>query len=350
MDYYRDKTPEERLQIAFHSIKEHLNINGPPAPVESIIEGRQDDLLFLYLEKIKLFYCTSYDPNINRKMHSSTKSLNRSHSLSSADNKRPLREYRSQTSSPYPPPFANSSCTNLESIKEKSTTKRKTHRPHSYHELSTTHLMSSSGARVVSVEMGSASEPEDDNILNGAATTAYVQVVNSNNEASQNNPACKVTSNYSQINSAVTKASSGTTKMSSSASSPLKAPLDHLKSNDASNENKSQDSVDGRKHATPNVTPTRHQLPPLPKAPPPPPPNVASVKRQITAQMESTDGQTSLQTFLSLSQSRRNLENAMTNAACETCLETRATVESIIKKERELILYPLQRACKFSTA
>ena len=339
VDSYRDKTPAERLQIAFYSIKEHLNINGPQAPIESIIEGKEDDLLFLYLEKIKLFYCTSYGPHITSKMYGSTKSLNRSHSLSAADNKRPMREYRSQTSSPYPPPlYANNSCTNLESIKEQSTSNRKRKpRPHSYHELSTAHLMSSSGARVISVDTGSASEPEDESsTVHGAATVdkSHAQVANSNNKALANNSAPQAPSSHSQLNTVVPKPSSSTA---------LKGTLDQVKVNGVSNDAKLRDSVEGRKHVTPNVTPPRHQLPPLPKAPPPPPPAIASVKRQITKQIDSTDGQSSLQAFLSLSQSRRDL----TAAACETCMETQAKVENIIKKERELILYPLQRACKF---
>ena len=339
VDSYRDKTPAERLQIAFFSIKEHLNINGPPATIESIVEGKEDDMLFLYLEKIKLFYCTSYGPDITPKMYGSTKSLNWSHSLSAADNKRPMREYRSQTSSPYPPPlYSNNSCTNLESIKEGSTTNKKGHRkprPHSYHELSTAHLMSSSGARVISVDTGSASEPEDESsIVQGAMT-----VTSSNNKTSTS----KEPLDYSQLNTVVPKPS-GLNKTSSTAP-PLKGTPDQVKANNVSNDTKPWDSVEGRKHATPNVTPPRHQLPPFPKAPPPPPPAIASVKRQITKQIESTDGQSSLQAFLSLSHSRRDL----TAAACDTCIDTQAKVEDIIKKERELILYPLQRACKFFT-
>ena len=337
VDSYRDKTPAERLQIAFYSIKEHLNINGPQAPIESIIEGKEDDLLFLYLEKIKLFYCTSYGPNIMPKLYGSTKSLNRSHSLSAADNKRPMREYRSQTSSPYPPPlYANNSCTNLESIKEKSTSnKKRKPRPHSYHELSTAHLTSSSGARVISVDTGSASEPEDESsTAHGAATVdkSRAQVANGNNIALENNPAPKAPSSYSQLNTVVPNKCSSSTA--------LKSTSDQVKVDGVSNDAKLQDSVEGRKHVTPNVTPPRHQLPPLPKAPPPPPPTITSVKRQITKQIDSTDGQSSLQAFLSLSQSRRDL------ASCETCIEIQAKVENIIKKERELILYPLQRACK----
>ena len=341
VDYYRDKTPAERLKIAFFSIKEHLNINGPQATIESIIGGKEDDLLFLYLEKIKLFYCTSYGPNITPIMYGSTKSLNRSHSLSAADNKRPMREYRSQTSSPYPPTlYANNSCTNLESIKEKSTTnnKKRKPRPHSYHELSTAHLMSSSGARVISVDSGSASEPEDEI---STANKSHAHVANSNNKAVENNSAPKAPLNYSQFNAVIPKPS-GLNKPSSS--TVLKGTSDQVKASSVSNGSKPQDSVEGRKHTTPNVTPTRHQLPPLPKAPPPPPPAISSVKRQITKQIDSTDGQSSLQAFLSLSQSRRDLT---TVAACETCIETQAKVENIIKKERELILYPLQRACKF---
>ena len=338
MDSYRNKMPEERLHIVFHSIKEHLNINGPPAPVENIIEGRGDDLLFMYLQKIKLFYCTSYGPQAKPKMYSSTKSLNRSHSLSTVDNTHVAREYRSQTSSPHL--FANNNCTNLESIKERRTTKRKAHRPHSYHELSTAHLMSSSGARVISVDTDSASEHEEENTLDGAATTADKSHTQVANDHSDNKSTFKVTS---QVHNGIAKPSAQTT--ASSVTLPVKAPSDHImKSNNTSIKTKSQDDVEGRKQATPNMTPPRHQLPPLPKAAPPPlPPNVASVKRQLATQMQSTDGQKSLQTFLSLSNSRRDL----TTTACETCVETQAKVENIIKKERELILYPLQRACKF---
>lgn len=343
VESYRDKSPVERLQIAFYSIKEHLNINGPQAPIENIIEGKEDDLLFLYLEKIKLFYCTSYGPNITPILYGSTKSLNRSHSLSAADNKRPMREYRSQTSSPYPPPlYANNSCTNLESIKEWSSSNRKRKpRPHSYHELSTAHLMSSSGARVISVDTGSASEPEDESsTAHGATTVDKSQVANGNNKALENNSAPKAPSSYSKLNTVVPKPS-GLNKPSSSTA--FKGTSDQVKANSVSSDAKLRDGVEGRKHVTPNVTPPRHQLPPLPKAPPPPPPAIASVKRQITKQIDSTDGQSSLQAFLSLSQSRRDL----TVAACDTCIETQAKVESIIKKERESILYPLHRACKF---
>ena len=348
-DSYRDKTPEERLQIAFYSIKEHLNINGPPAPVENIIEGREDNLLFQYLQKIKLFYCTSYGPHAMPKMYGSTKSLNRSHSLNTVDNAHTLREYRSQTSSPYL--FANNSCTNLESIKERRSIKRKAHRPHSYHELSTAHLMSSSGARVISVDTAdSASEHEEENTLDEAATATDKSHAQVANDCSENKSTFRVTS---QVPNGIAKPSAQTT--ASSVALPVKAPSDHnMKFNNTSIETKSQDGVEGRKQATPNMTPPRHQLPPLPKAAPPPlPPNAASVKRQLTTQMQSTDGQKSLQstdgqkslqTFLTLSNSRRDL----TTAACETCVETQAKVENIIKKERELILYPLQRACKFS--
>lgn len=350
-DDYRDKTPAERLQIAFFAIKEHLNINGPPAPIESIIEGKEDDLLFLYLEKIKLFYCTSYGPTINTKMYGSTKSLGRSHSLNAADNKRPTREYRSQTSSPYPPPlYANNSCTNLQSIKETSSD-RKVHgrnpRPHSYHELSTAaHLMSSSGARVISVETGSASEHEDESIVQDGADEWHTQVANGNNKVLQNNSLASKTNN-SQLKNVVTKTST-VTKAPTLTGSPHKRPTDQ---NHVLNSGESQDSLERKKCSssiTPTVTLTRHQRPPLPKAPPPPPPTVASVKRQVVTQMESTDGQSSLQTFLSLSQSKRDLENIATAVSCETCLETQIKMENVIKKERELILYPLQKACKLT--
>ena len=336
VDSYRDKTPEERLQIAFYSIKEHLNINGPPAPAESITEGREDDLLFLYLQKIKLFYCTIYGPNVKPKMYGSTKSLNKTHSLIATDNTQTLREYRSQTSSPYL--FANNSCTNLESIEEQRTTKRKARRPHSYHELSTAHLMSSSGARVISVETESASEEES--MLDGTSTASdrlHTQVANGNND---NNPASRVTS---QVNNGIAK-TSAETKVLSSVALPLKAPSDYMKFNSTSIEIKPRDGAEGRKHATPNMTPPRHQLPPLPKAPPPlPPPNAANIRRQLATQMQSTDGQKTLQTFSS--HSRRDLT---TTAACETCVETQVKVENIIKKEKEQILYPLQQARKFS--
>jgi len=357
VDYYRDKTPAERLQIAFFSIKEHLNINGPPASIENIIEGKEDDLLFLYLEKIKLFYCTSYGPSMNPNIYGSTKSLNRSHSLNAADNKHTIREYRSQTSSPYPPLYANNSYTNLESINETTTTtaKRKIHRnprPHSYHELSTTHLMSSSGARVIAVETGSASELEEDDDVDSdtldrtAADKTHAQVANASNKVSQNSPASKMSSNYSQLNNVALQSSDLKNKTTSPAASPQKSAPDQVKSSSASNDGtKSQDSSEERKHSGRVVTPTRHQLPPLPKVAPPPPPVVASVKRQIATQMESTDTQNSLQTFLSLSQSRKNMATAV---ACETCTETQAKVENIIKQERELVIRPLQRACKFS--
>lgn len=345
MDYYQNKTPAERLQIAFSSIKEHLNINGPQASIKNIIEGREDDLLFLYLEKIKLFYCTSYGPSINSKIYGSTKSLNRSHSLNAADNKFPVREYRSQTPSPYPPLYANNSCTNLESIEETTApTNRKMRRnprPHSYHELSTTHLMSSSGARVIAVETGSTSEPEDDDV-NGdlldrtAPDKPHAQVANGNNRALQNSLTSKMSSNYSQLNNVVPGLKNNITL---SAALPQKSAPDQVKSSTASNDGtKSQDSVEERKYSGRVMSPTRHQLPPLPKAAPPPPPVVASVKRQIATQMESTDTHKSLQTFLSLSQSRRDLEN----------MKTQAKVENIIKQERELALRPLQRARKFS--
>ena len=383
VDYYRDRTPAERLQIAFFSIKEHLNINGPPAPVESIIEGREDDLLFLYLEKIKLFYCTSYAPAIHPKLYGSTKSLNRSLSLNAADNKCPLKEYRSQTPSPYPSPlYGNSSCTSLESIKEKSTSNKKmmyrNRRPHSYHELSTvSHLMSSSGARVISVETGSASEAEDESNIQDTSVRGdkcHPQVANSNDISSPS----KISSNYSQLNNVVPK--TATFNKSPLSTSPLHSPSDQngipsnsvstlpsnsvptlptnnvptLPSNNVLSDIKAHDNVEVKKHSgrttgvTPTVIPTRHQRPPLPKAPPPPlPPSAGSVKRQIATQMTSTDGQSSLQTFLSLSQSKRDLENIATGAACEVCMETKAKIENVMKKERELTLYPLQRACKF---
>lgn len=319
MDDYRDKTPEERLQIAFFSIKEHLNINGPPAPIESIIEGREDDLLFLYLEKIKLFYCTSYGPTINPKTHyGSTKSLNRSHSLNAADNKRPTgREYRSQTSSPYPGPlYANNSCTNLESIMENSTNRmmHRNPRPHSYHELSTGHVMSSSGARVVAVETESASELEENDV-----DIESNNIIPTTSDLKNKNP--------------------------SSIASSFRGPSDQVKSSDASDSTKSQDGTEARKISsgvTPTVIPKRHKLPPFPKsAPPPPPPVAANIRRQIAAQMESTDeGHSSLRTFLSLS--KMNLKTAI---PCEACIETQAKFENIIKKERELFLHPLQKAC-----
>ena len=346
VDFYRDKTPAERLQIAFFSIKEHLNINGPPASIESIIEGKQDDLLFLYLEKIKLFYCTSYGLNVNPRMYSSTKSLNRSHSLSAADGNRPLRDYRSQTSSPYPPAlYANNSCTSLESIKERSSGDRKAlrkSRPHSYHELSAT-LMSSSGARVISVETGSASEPEDDSNVVQASVTASA---NSDSPAVDNNSATKLLNAGVPKPSGLYKATSTSSLLTTSEQASTNTIGSVTPDQANSSNTKLRDTIEGRKRATPNITPPRHQLPPLPKVPPPPLPAIASATRQLTRKIESTDGgQPSLQALLSLSRSGRHL----TAATSDTHMETQAKVENIIRGERELILYPLQRACKFSS-
>ena len=343
VDSYRDRTPAERLQIAFFSIKEHLNINGPPASIESIIEGKQDDLLFMYLEKIKLFYCTSYGPSVNPRMYGSTKSLNRSHSLSAADSSRPLRDYRSQTSSPYPPAlYTNNSCTSLESIKERSSDDRKANRkprPHSYHELSTA-LMSSSGARVISVE--TASEPEDDGNAVQAVTPSAL-VTHSDSRLVDNNSTTKL-HNTAVAGLDETKSTSSLKATSEQASTNGVGSITSDQAN--TNSTKLRDSIEGRKRATPNATPPRHQLPPLPRVPPPPLPAVASVTRQLVRQMESTDGgQPSLQTILSLSKSRPDF----TTATSDTSMETQVKVENIIKKERELILYPLQRACEFTT-
>ena len=367
-------------------MKEHLNINGPPAHIESIIEGNEDDLLFTYLQKIQLFYCTSYTApssssnsgsakSPNRKYGGSTKSLNRSHSLNTADKKHPL-EYRTQTSSPYPTLHTNSSCTNLESITEnKVMEKVLKQRPHSYHELSTVHLTSSSGARVIAVESGSSSEAEfEDNqvesgIPDNVASNSEIFANSDGNVAARSNPRSKVPSNLSLSSScpaapiaSILKNSAATTDISNPASSDI-ASVES--SSNASEDTKSRESVgsldgrrqsfgsmdhrrqstgsaDGRKHSanvTPVVTPSRHQVPPLPnKAPPPLPPGT---KRSLMEAMESTDSQTSLQSYLN----QVKKENA---EPCEVCIETKNEAKSILKQDRELVIGAMKKARKFS--
>jgi len=362
IDYYRDRPPAEKLKIAFYSMKEYLNINGPPAHIESIIDGNEDDLLFTYLQKIQLFYCTSYSApsssssgsrSSNRKYGGSNKSLNRSHSLNTADKKHPL-EYRTQTSSPFPTLHSNSSCTNLESIKEnKVMEKALKQRPHSYHELSTMHLTSSSGARVIAVESGSSSEAEDDHDQVESGIPDDVTSKYDGNAATQSNPTSKVPSKLSLSSSCPSAPIASILK--NSADNPTNSDIASVESSDnVSEDTKSRvsvdslegrrqptGSVDGRKQSanvTPVVTPSRHQVPPLPnKAPPPLPPGT---KRSLMAAMESPDSQTSLQSYLNQVK-KENVE------PCGVCIETKSEVKRVIKQDRELVLGAMKKARKF---
>ena len=363
-------------------MKEYLNINGPPAQIESIIEGNEDDMLFTYLQKIKLFYCTSYaapsstsgsSQSPSRK-YGSTMSLNRSHSLNTADKKHPL-EYRTQTSSPFPTLHTNSSCTNLESIKEnKVMEKVLKQRPHSYHELSTVHLTSSSGARVIAVESGSSSEAEDDQVESGIPDDLTSNTETATNKdrnfATQNNPTSKMPSNFSLSSSCPSAPIASILKHSAVAASDTSNPASSDIASVESSSNASEDtrsrvsvgsldgrgqsegsmdgrrqstgSVDGRKQSanvTPVVTPSRHQVPPLPNKAPPPLPS--GVKRQLMGAMESTDSQSSLQSYL-------NQVKKENTEPCEICMETKSEVKNLLRQDRELVVGPLKKARKFS--
>ena len=349
-------------------MKEHLNINGPPAHIESIIEGNEDDLLFTYLQKIQLFYCTSYTApssssnsgsakSPSKKYGGSAKSLNRSHSLNTADKKHPL-EYRTQTSSPYPTLYTNSSCTNLESITEnKVMEKVLKQRPHSYHELSTVHLTSSSGARVIAVESGSSSEAEfeDDQVESGTphevASNNEIVANNDGNTAARSNPTSKAPSNFSQSSScpsapiaSILKNSVATTDTLNPASSDIASVESSSNASEDTKSRESVDSLDGRKQSanvTPAVIPSRHQVPPLPnKAPPPLPPGT---KRSLMGAMESTDSQTSLQSYLNQVQK----ENA---EPCEVCVDTKREMKNVLKQDRKLVIGAMKKACKFSVS
>jgi len=377
IDNYRDRSPAEKLEIAFYSMKECLNINGPTAHIDNIVAGNEDDLLFTYLQKIKLFYCTSFTAptssttsgttqSLNRK-YSSTNSLNRSHSLNAADKKHPL-EYRTQTSSPcpYPTLYSNSSCTNLESINENKVMRKvKKQRPHSYHELSMVHLTSSSGARVIAVESGSSSEGEDEQVENGipddmAATTSNnvtqstaTSKIPSNLSLSSSCPSAPITSILKHPQAAASDTSNPTcsdiTSMESSSNAPedtrsrvSEGSLDSRRHSIGSMDEKRQsaETVGDRKQSanvTPAVTPSRHQVPPLPnKAPPPLPPGT---RRSLMGALESPDSHSSLQSYL-------NQVKKENDEPCEAYLEIKSEIKSQMRQDIQLVVGFMKKTSK----